>query len=417
MSVVEEEEVLKRAYRTLLTAAPAMPRAENLQALVEAVERAEERGYFEPDEDENLREVYSRYLALRGSLWEMVLTLKPLLKGEVRYEVFGVAFCAAAMLVRSASFIVGLTRDKPLVRQKLDEGESRYGLERKTYTRVYRSVSSLRWMWQYQQAWRFYEANREEVFESLMKTGMPEVCERLQEEEPFFQKSIRTMLKRKVAYRWYSLLRRHVSGYQQVMFQFFKLGGCAVADLRQPFVKTVKGKRVTGALRGEAETLMKAGDVIVTRHDDALSNLFLPGFWPHAALYLGGGETLEAKKDGVKIRELEETLEVDAFLVLRPVLDGVLIEDALTRARTHEGKLYDFVFDFRKADRLVCTEVVYVEFSLEKQSGRLCLSAEQLIRQGLEKAWFEPLLCCGVEGDSLAKESVASTLIRRSLAR
>jgi len=173
MNVVEEEEVLKRAYRTLLTAAPAMPRAENLQALVEAVERAEERGYFEPDEDENLREVYSRYLALRGSLWEMVLTLKPLLKGEVRYEVFGVAFCAAAMLVRSASFIVGLTRDKPLVRQKLDEGESRYGLERKTYTRVYRSVSSLRWMWQYQQAWRFYEANREEVFERLMKTGMP----------------------------------------------------------------------------------------------------------------------------------------------------------------------------------------------------------------------------------------------------
>jgi hypothetical protein len=75
---------------------------------------------------------------------------------------------------------------------------------------------------------------------------------------------------------------------------------------------------------------VKPGDVFVTRHDDALSNLFLPGFWPHAALFLGEsvnrtpewGELpaadesdawfLEAKKDGVKIRPMSETLALDA---------------------------------------------------------------------------------------------------------
>ncbi len=56
---------------------------------------------------------------------------------------------------------------------------------------------------------------------------------------------------------------------------------------------------------------------------------------------------------------------------------------------SYGGKRYDFVFDFRQADRLVRTEVVYrsyqagagVPFELEEHAGRLCLSAEFLMNQ------------------------------------
>jgi len=53
-----------------------------------------------------------------------------------------------------------------------------------------------------------------------------------------------------------------------------------------------------------------------------MSNLFLPGFWPHSALWLGAedADILEAKKDGVLLRTIEDTLQVDAFIVLRPKL-------------------------------------------------------------------------------------------------
>ncbi len=419
----EEREVLERARMTLGAAAEALPRAEDLQELLQQVEDAQNRGYFLPGEDDDLRQVYASYLAVRSSLWEVVLSLRSLLGKESRLEIFGVAFCGAAMLLRSANFVIGLGKDRPIIRRKLDEAESRYGLEWKSYTRIYRSVSSIRWMWRYQDALRFYEANREEILASLREVEMSQVADWLEEEEPFFERARRLALKRRLAYRWYSFCRRHVSGYRQVMFGIFRLGGSAIAEMRQPFMKKKGGKRVTEQVLAKARERMQPGDVIVTRHDDAMSNLFLPGFWPHAALYLGDGETLEAKKDGVKFRELSETLEVDAFLVLRSNLASAHIQEALARARTHAGKLYDFVFDFSKSDRLVCTEVVYrgydgiagVSFSLIRQSGRHCLPAEELIRQSLAEGWFSPRLCYGVEGDDFFENDEAQAVIEKSL--
>ena len=180
---------------------------------------------------------------------------------------------------------------------------------------------------------------------------------------------------------------------------------------------------------------LRAGDVIITRHDDAMSNLFLPGFWPHAALYLGdeseraklglddslpGGRSLagclflEAKKDGVLIRALEETMSVDAFMVLRPRLDTSYRVEALRRALSHEGKLYDFTFDFRVADRMACTEVIYrgyhgvgpdealIGFELKSHSGRLCISAEDLIEQAQQSGFFDKVAEFGLEGKSIS---------------
>ena len=162
----------------------------------------------------------------------------------------------------------------------------------------------------------------------------------------------------------------------------------------------------------------------MTRHDDAMSNLFLPGFWPHSALWLGADDKdiLEAKKDGVLLREIEETLAVDAFVVLRPKLSPAQIGKALRNARSHSGKLYDFVFDFSTADRLVCTEVIYrtyhgigaIEFELGVKAGRHCLTAEELLNQGLENDWFEIAAIYGVEGNELLLGEPAKDRLRAS---
>ena len=216
-----------------------------------------------------------------------------------------------------------------------------------------------------------------------------------------------------------------MSAGRNIVFSVFEMMGSDIADLKIPFVKPPRApKRVTPETIESIRKVLRPGDVFVTRHDDAMSNVFLPGFWPHSALWLGAqdADILEAKKDGVLLRDIEETLQVDAFTVIRPKLDGADISKALSRARTHVGKLYDFIFDFRTTDRLVCTEVISrtynaigsIDFKLIEQAGRHCLSAEELLNQGIGNDWFEVVALYGVGGNEMLSGEAAKVQLAQS---
>ena len=185
---------------------------------------------------------------------------------------------------------------------------------------------------------------------------------------------------------------------------------------------------MTDDIRQAVGAFLEPGDVIVTRHAIALTNLFIPGFWPHAALYIGTPAqrdalgirvsadkqvlwtgpvcTLEALKDGVRLRPLSETLSVDHFVVLRPQVPATTIRRAIERGIVHEGKMYNFDFDFFSSDRLVCTEVLYrsydgldgIAFPLTERAGRKTLSAEDVLDFALDADTFEPVAIFGVNG-------------------
>ena len=82
------------------------------------------------------------------------------------------------------------------------------------------------------------------------------------------------------------------------------------------------------------------------------------------------------------------------------------MRQAIERGLLHEGKNYNFDFDFFSSDRLVCTEVVYrsydglagIEFPLAERAGRKTLSAEDLLDFALEDDRFEPVAIFGVVG-------------------
>jgi len=428
----------------LLAAHKGLPRKADIVQHLQDAANAGARGYFLPDEDERLREVFARYLAVRTTLLESVFAIsrgKLSPSGPENIEAFMVAYAAACQLVRSADFIINLADENAVVRKKLDEPEQRFGLEGKHYTRIYGSLTSPKRWWAFYEATRYYEANRARIVAWQGDAILGPVVDLLLAEEAFVAMRRRDYLQRRLAYRLHAFLRRNHSGYRKTMFNLMKLSGSVVAELKQPLVKPLgAGKRVTAAVREQLEGFLQPGDVMVTRHDDAMSNLFLPGFWPHAAFYLGNNQQrsalglpvdaalaepmrfLEAKKDGVKIRPAEDTLRIDAFTVLRPQLAPTEIAAAISRCLTHAGKLYDFSFDFSATDRLACTELVYrsfhgvgpVHFSLMPHAGRHCLSAEDLINQGVGAGWFEPVLVYGVRGDEWVEGSVARDLLRSS---
>lgn len=441
-SAKKQIELSARSIRSSVTSLPS--RAGITNELADAT-RAEERGYFLPDEDERIRELFARYLSTRFILLESLESIQPIIRElsssqsdedqseiwPLRLQAFIVGFSAAAMLVRSASFIVDLAEGNPVVCKKLDEEECRYGIQAKSYTQIYKNLSSSRRMWRFHEAMMFYDTHRVDIAELNGDPVVGELVTLLHHEEEFLQYRKRDYIKRKWNYRLHAFKRRHLSGYDQVMFHLLKLSGSAIAEMKQPFIKPAgSSKRVTANVISTIQPQLKAGDIFITRHDDAMSNLFLPGFWPHAALYIGtqaerealgvslhetdgrdlsGYHFLESKKDGVLFRPIEETLAVDAFTILRPLLTPEQITEALHNAFSHEGKLYDFMFDFSQSNRLACTALVYrafhgvgpVSLSLIQHAGRSCLSAEELIKQTLESDHFKNFADYGVEDDDI----------------
>lgn len=428
---------------TLLASAAALPRREDLGVYIEDVSRAEARGYYLPDEDERIRAIYARYLAVRGGLYALLIDLSrgrwsP--RGISDLREFALAYAAACLLVRAASYLVDLTEDAPITRRKLDEPESRYGIEAKSFTQIYSSLTSPRRWWGFFDANTFYRRHREEIFALAADATMQPVVDLLKAEEGLVDLRRGDLLKKRLSYRLHSLLRRKSSGQQKIMFGLFQLSGSTIAELKQPFVKPIgAGKRVDDGIRARLEAFLEPGDVLVTRHDDALSNLFLPGFWPHAAFYIGRPDQrealglasepigpdirfLESKRDGVLLRPADDTLQVDAFVVLRPTLGQTQVAEAIRRGLGHAGKLYDFIFDFTATDRLACTELVYrsyhgvgdVQLELKTYAGRTCLSAEELINQCIAGGWFEPVLVYGLVGNQWTEGPAARDLLRDS---
>src|SRR5690606_11842786 len=51
---------------------------------------------------------------------------------------------------------------------------------------------------------------------------------------------------------------------------------------------------ITPALLAELQPQLRPGDIVIERRNWYLSNAFLPGYWPHSALYVGTAEDLRA---------------------------------------------------------------------------------------------------------------------------
>ena len=221
-----------------------------------------------------------------------------------------------------------------------------------------------------------------------------------------------------VAHKW---RRRGASAKRKTVFSVLEFFGRLFSELDLGRNR----KLVSAAVRNEIGNSLQPGDVIVSRHRYALTNFFLPGVWPHASLYIGTEKqrkatgltlepalanrwtadkcTLEALKDGVRFRQLSETLRVDQFVVLRPRLTAAGIAAGIQRVVMHEGKGYNFDFDFFSSDQLVCTEVVYraydgiegMRLPLVIRGGRQTITAEDLLDLSLDTDTFSAIAIFG----------------------
>ncbi len=170
----------------------------------------------------------------------------------------------------------------------------------------------------------------------------------------------------------------------------------------------VSPEQITGLL-----IRLDPGDVLLERREWFLSNVGLPGYWPHAAVFIGTAEerakyfadpavvawvraqgrldgdfeallrsrapkaylesgvvdtlghsprVIEAMSEGVVFTTLEHSAAADAVALLRPRLSKVEKARAILRAFGYAGLPYDFNFDFQTDSAIVCTELVFKSF-------------------------------------------------------
>jgi hypothetical protein len=183
-----------------------------------------------------------------------------------------------------------------------------------------------------------------------------------------------------------------------------------------------------------AHKLLRAGDILLERRNWYLTNLGIPGFWPHAALYTGSLEELdsefphaarvlgglkpseylkrhapgayaamrgdhhaespriiEAVGAGVIVSPLEVSGHADYMAALRPRLDDDARVKAVLRAFAYFGRPYDYDFDFATDEAVVCSELVYkalaphgddpgIRFDLARQNGRFLLPPNDIAK-------------------------------------
>ena len=426
---------------TQQTSATTAPMAAALAALMPAVDRlaaskaspaflpqAVSRGHFRPEEEAALFPWFARFLTARSALWEVVAEATEAVGGEVEkvetpehWRCFLLGYGAACCIVRLDFFLVEeLARDR-LIRRKLNEGATEYRIPRKQFSAIFRSLASPKKALTIYRAMRWAQTHRSRLIGLQKDLSVGFVARELERLEGVLIPSKRAYLRRLLEYREHSLRRRGASGRDQAAFAVLETSGRAVAEVRNRW----RASRITPELQSQLASLLEPGDVVITRREQAFSNLFLPGYWPHAALYIGSeaereafnisidsdrarrwtGEVrfLEALKDGVRFRPLVETLSVDAVAVIRPRLETAEKAMAIAQAVAHEGKLYNFDFDFFRSDRLVCSEVIYrgfdgvgkIRLRLTERSGRLTLAAEDLLDLALEKQFFQVIAVCG----------------------
>lgn len=434
----------RRAKDILLAACDAMPTAEQVEHLRRHCAPGEERGYFTPDEETRIRAVFVDFLQVRAALGEVILEAReriPLFRRRLSPEelkVFVPGWLAGCMVLRGSRYLVQHFKGHKQIHRLLNRPAPREGVPEGMFDRVDHTSTRIAHLSRFFWGLRVAETNAQAIQALASDPDVGPLIPLLQREEPFLQRQKRVHARAYAACRLGKARHTPRHHLQRLSWALFETGGRFIAECRNPFHQHRVRRPVLRLLAQD----LQPGDVVVTRHDDALSNWFLPGFWPHAALCLGDADQrralnlaplphagkrmifLEARKDGVKLRSLPDTFSVDAFVVLRPRrLSDPERAKLVERALAHEGKLYDFEFDFTRSDRLVCTEVIYrsldgvgdIRFHLLRKVGRYTLPAEELIRQALDSGAFAPLLLYGVKGNQVHTHERALHILTRTL--
>ncbi len=383
---------------------------------------AQRTGYFPPDYDDRVRQLVLAYRNHRLALFEIIhryRTYRTIPEPGQRLRSFMVAYCAALSLYAKSLAIISAFERVPLVRAKLNEPEPKFGLEEGFFDQVLRGYSSVENYVVFSRGHRFWRHHRRlaarlGIARAAGWEWMPGFIRR---ERRVVSRRLRHVLLTRLRCDWRLFWQTGLRPLRRARYNAQAFIGGTFAEFR---VDPGHVPCIGDETCRELHRILQPGDVLLTRAEGKLTSALLPGFWAHAAIYLGdraglatlgldthplvaphwaklavignsAGFVVEALSPRVRIAPLPLCLRADHVCALRPNLPPAQIAAAIGEAFGHLGKPYDFDFDFNLSSRIVCTGLVLrsyhgrgpLKFELIKRLGRYTLSGDDMMKQML----------------------------------
>ncbi len=376
---------------------------------------AQKRNYYLPKEEDQIRWQFMSYLSLRTALLRLVATyagFEAVHDPALKARCFTVGYAAAMTTFQASLKLITMYHDQRMARAKLNEAEPQWGIPAGMFDRIYESVTTERNIELAAEMAAYFELERGRWREAnVWPTEDFEWLETLIAQGQRYVNEHRIDTRRAWIDRFVERVRRdaYTPAYAAQSIVAEWIGDTRIVE-KKPLIDIAQIEAIASEL--------KPGDILLERRNWCLSNAFLPGFWPHAALYVGRIDDLrhlgiadnptvkerldeylkpapdghdhtviEAVSEGVIFNSLTESMHADYVAVLRPRVPEKQIAQAIVRAFRHKGKPYDFEFDFSTSDKLVCTELVYraydgmLHFDLVRIVGRPTLPALEIVRK------------------------------------
>lgn len=333
---------------------------------------------------------------------------------ETRLDGVMLSLASAFVLYDNYLLAVSLFEGDAKLRRLLNEADQGYAVQSAALSKVTLSYNSVVNRSRARRAIKFYEQQAKRYEQHLAGSDETAYLNLLIKQSPSYSVvrkwSPLYVVGRKVGFLG-GVTEDTLSGLErQGMNLFSMVFGNAVG-----LVEARKGKLYhKSQIQHRLEDSLQAGDVLLEKTPFRLTDKLIPGYWGHAAIWIGteqelrglgiwehplvkryheqisqGRYVVEALRSGVEMNPLQQFMNIDSIGILRK--QGISKEErakVVLQALRQVGKPYDFNFDVESKNKVYCSKLVYlsysgVEWPTKKSLGRTTFTPDDVASRAL----------------------------------
>lgn len=342
------------------------------------------------------------------------LTIKPI-SDQDQLKAVMLSLSAALLLYDNYLLAISIFEEDQKLRRVLNTRDSGYGIGQDELNKITSSYNSYSKRKRVQKALIFYSKRVVALSKQMQNDEYFKSLKLLIDQSPSYHLTLR---KKGIFYLFGRKLQFMNAISSDKLYSYANDGLNLFSKFFGNSIGLIESRK--GLLYNRADVLnflnstLKAGDILLEKTPFRLTDKFIPGYWGHAAIWIGteselkqlkiwhhpvvkkyhdkirqGNLVVEALRPGVELNSLQHFINVDDLAILRDTkMDNKTRAERIILALRQIGKEYDFNFDVETTDKIVCSELIYIVYTdinwpTNKTLGRFTISPDNVASKAL----------------------------------